>query len=228
MNRFRVTITRFAFYNLKRKIILNIDNDERIKNSNKNIFYNLYNVYKINTITSIYRKILLDFLKKFNSDDLEIILDDILTTNKYDNELIKSNDFLNRNNIIQFKCFIIRVILSDNYIDIKSTEKDIVLYDELFIDEDEEDFEDEFDYEDDPIDLIDEQIVNYIENLKGAYLPNDIELRYYLYNRFVMYNIYVKEQKFDIESIKDDSETIKVLKKINPHYYLDIINTDNE
>ena len=38
------------------------------------------------------------------------------------------------------------------------------------------------------------------------------------------YTKHISLNKYDLENIKDDKETVKTLKKINPYYFLDMLN----
>lgn len=222
---FRANITNFAFKNIKNKLN-NLYKDEEIINKNKELFNKTCNYYSVNSYGNICRKIILDFISKFNNNE-EIILDNILLTKKYDEKLINySEEFLNKNNINEFKNFISRIILFDNYLHIKSMEiynedDDLNIYDDIV------DFDDEYD----EIPLMNKEILNYIDEcleLNSLSLPEDTELRLNMYIYFITYNTYIDDKNFDLENIKDDNTNIKILKKINPLYLIDFINFDNK
>ena len=111
-----------------------------------------------------------------------------------------------------FKNLLYRIILSDNYLYLKSIEKDtnnIVDY--------------EYDEDTEYIEYIDKEIVESLEN-DNYTLLNDPNIRLSLFSNFLMYNILLNEHKYDINNIKDNKETIKTLKKINPYFYIDLLN----
>jgi len=171
---------------------------------------------EIEVITKKIRKTIINFLNNYDNSDYEIILDMILTTDKLDDKLIQYDNFFNKNNINRYKNLLYKIILSDNYLYLKSTKKDILIQYEI---ENNSDYN-EFDEENELMQYIDQEIINILEE-NDLYKMNDYEIRLILYSNFIIYNILLSEQKEDYENIKDDENGVKTLKKINPIYFLD-------
>lgn len=93
--------------------------------------------------------------------------------------------------------------------------------------EDEEYTEEDIKQDQEIVNEININIMNYIkeciENNRYT-LPKDDEIRYNLYSIFFTYNDYDTDRKMDIENISEDKENIKILKKLNPLYLMDLIN----
>jgi len=215
----RAKITQRALYNINKKIRTNINDDIYIKEKNNKIYNSLTNVYSLETLSMIYRKIILNYLKNFNDPEHELILDILLFSNNLDNDLIKQTDFITKEDLKHFKKILFRIILSDNYIYLKSLEKDL----EKDIDNLEnidDDFDDDFD--DEYLIDNDKEIIYFIEYGNFEILNNN-DLRLNLYRNFIIYNILLNEQKEDFLNIKDDKETIRTLKKVNPLFLLDLL-----
>lgn len=107
--------------------------ESKIREEYKNIFKVLENKdTKLYSITNIYRKFIIDYLKNFK-DDFEIVLDEILSTTNIDKDLINcSNGLLNESNIKNFKSILYRLILTDNFIYIENVLNAGDEYDYLF------------------------------------------------------------------------------------------------
>jgi len=213
----RAMITQRAFYNIYSKIKNNQNNDIKIKNNNIELYNKLNRNYKIETLTKKIRQIILNFINNYNNSDKEILLDLILTTDKLDNDLLNYDNFLNIENLKLYKTMLFKIILSDNYLYLKSTEKDISIE---YYNEYNEELDEEITDDEDYIENMDKQILNVLENNNLYELQNE-ELRLILYNNFIIYNVLLSEQKEDYENIKEDKNKIKTLKKINPIYFLD-------
>jgi len=202
----KAMITQRAFYNINEKIKKNINNDDEIIKNNKELYNKLTNCYKVEFITSKIRKIILSFINNFDTDNYEMILETFLESDKLDKYIMEFNNFINDDNIDVFKNLLFKIILSDNYLYLKSLEQDIK--------------DDELDlYEDDYIN--DEEIINLLENDNIQELSN-YNIRLSLYTNFIVYNALLGEQKEDYKNIMNNKESIKTLKKINPLYMLDL------
>lgn len=172
--------------------------------------------YNIEFITKKLRKIILSFLNNYNTSDCEVLLDLFFTSDILDNKIIKYNAFFNENNLKYYKNLLFKIILSDNYLYLKSTQKDIIIE---YYDVNNEQLEDEIDEDNDFVHYMDEKILNILEN--NDLYEIDEEMRLNLYSNFIVYNVLLSEQKQDYENIKDDKNAIKTLKKLNPIYFLD-------
>jgi len=215
----RAKITQRALYNINKKIRTNINDDIYIKEKNNKIYNSLTNVYSLETLSMIYRKIILNYLKNFNDPEHELILDILLFSNNLDNDLIKQTDFITKEDLKHFKKILFRIILSDNYIYLKSLEKDLEK-DMDNLENIDDDFDDDFD--DEYLIDNDKEIIYFIEYGNFEILNNN-DLRLNLYRNFIIYNILLNEQKEDFLNIKDDKETIRTLKKVNPLFLLDLL-----
>ena len=216
----RAIISRNAIYNIIYKQNKNINIDIETINNNKELFNKLMPTSKIDNINNIYRNIIMDYLSKFDDKKNEYILEQILITNNYDNDLL--DNYKDINDIKLFKYILLKIILSDTYLYLKSLE-----YEEL-LDEEINNIKNEFYNEDNELiegllDKIDTEIINFIENLNKIKLPNSNRLRYNLYNKFIIYNKFINSHNYDLDNIKENEESIKTLKKINPIYFLDYI-----
>jgi len=201
----RAKITQRALYNINKKIRTNINDDIYIKEKNNKIYNSLTNVYSLETLSMIYRKIILNYLKNFNDPEHELILDILLFSNNLDNDLIKQTDFITKEDLKHFKKILFRIILSDNYIYLKSLEKDLEK-DMDNLENIDDDFDDDFD--DEYLIDNDKEIIYFIEYGNFEILNNN-DLRLNLYRNFIMYNILLNEQKKDFLKIKYDKETIR-------------------
>jgi len=211
----RAMITQRAFYNINTKIKYNKNLDKETKENNLELYNKLTKTYSVEVITKKIRKIILGFLNNYDSSNYEIILDAILTTNKLDEEIIKYDNFLNKTNLNNYKNLLFRIILSDNYIYLKSLEKDTAF-------EIEDDVYNEIDEDEEFVEYMDEQIIELLEDYNLSEL-SDYGVRLNLYSNFIIYNILLSEQKEDYKNIKNDKEAIKTLKKLNPFYFLDLM-----
>ena len=248
---FKLKICEYGIKHTFNKTFNNELNETEIRNTYNYIFekLNTYNT-KISTINNLFREIILNYLQNFK-ENTEIILDEILTTNKHDeNIIIASDEILDKEKIIYFKKFICKLILTDNFIYlINSLENNYTEYDYKIIPKtiipnnknnysnikyknnyNYEDYEEEYeDYEDNYeeekiIYEINTKVLKYIKNCiktNKYYLPKDNEIRYNLFSNFLIYNTYNNDRQKDIKNISNNKENIKELKKLNPIYFLD-------
>ena len=110
-----------------------------------------------------------------------------------------------------------RIILGDNYLELKNLYKN-EYYDNL-------DLEKELE-ENDNFDVVNNIILEYIENCiedNTFTLPNDETLRLEIYSNFIDYNMYIKNHINDYIELNKNKENIKKLNKINPTSILNII-----
>lgn len=210
----RAMITQRAFYNINTKLKYNKNYDNETKENSLELYNKLTKIYSLEVITKKIRKIILGFLNNYDNSNFEIILDALLTTNKLDEEIIKYDNFLNVTNLNEYKSLLFRIILSDNYIYLKSLEKDTQA-------EIEDNLDDEIDEEEEFVEYIDEQIIELLESYNLSKL-SDYGIRLNLYSNFIIYNTLLSEQKADYENIKNDKKAIKTLKKINILFFLDL------
>lgn len=114
---FKIKLSEYAIKHIFNKYYAKID-DEFLKEKYKDILNKAKKEPVIvSSITSIYRDWVIDFIDLFDEKDSEIILDEILTTDKYDKQLIEfSNNILNQNTINIFKNIVFRLILTDNFL----------------------------------------------------------------------------------------------------------------
>lgn len=230
--------TELAYYNIK-----NISNeiDSEIKNKNKDLFNKINLTYiNLNSLTILYRNIIMNFIDIGDDLNKNKLLDVVLYTNNYDNYIINtSKGVLNKKNINYFKQILIRLILSDNYLFLESLQMEEEFDEHLkeieieynIIDPDDELYENNTSESEDIFKEINSEILNYIKNniiINTYTLPRDEELRYQIYSNFITYNEFVFEREYDFETIKNNDDKILNLKKINPFYKLDFINTKKE
>lgn len=206
----------------------------------------LNNYEKIYSITNMYRNIILDFLKVYDTKDYEIILDKVFTTNLYDNVLIDFNSsVLNHKNINEFKTILFKSMLSDCYLFIEDKSINDEELNNLaisrdnddFYDEDpDEEFEEKLYYDDEDDDLINKkveleiyiQLLKYLEkgiSTKSFFSKKDYKIRLNLYSLFLTYNANKKNKNEHIINVSKEYDKAIVLKKLNPFYILDYINT---
>lgn len=236
INLFKAKTTEFAILNLVSKskkigntLLFNINSNKNTIDNNKVIFNHIKNNFvSFTSFTNFYKEILFNYLNQFDKYDRDIILDAFLTTNVKDKEFIEfSNNSIQIDKINTYKYFIIRNILSDNYLNVATAklEDELDNYLQSFNKKDEE-LED--DIEEDYESNISEQIYEYIENCinNNSYiLPTDDTLRYNMYVNFLTYNE-LNSKEYEIETIENSFNELKKLKLINPLYKFDLIKTD--
>ena len=242
---FKAKTTEFAILNLvskSKKIgntsLFNINSNKNTINNNKDLFNKINNNFmSFISFTNFYKNILFDYLNQFDKFDRDIILDTFLTTNSMNEEFIKfSKGNILKNKINTYKLFIIRNILSDNYLNITTSRIENELDDYLqsinntYKEKANSDYDDviENDYEEENNNFIDEQIYNYIDtciNNSKYLLPSDDILRFNMYVSFLAYNE-SNSKEYDIETVEGSLNDLKKLKLINPLYKLDLIKTN--
>jgi len=252
---FQIKLVEYALKHLINKFYDKSIDDSQIINEHASIL-NRFDVQNINysSATCYYRNIIMEFLSYHSDIKLEVLLEKFLTSSKYDLEVINiSNNFINKDNIVNFKKILIRLIFTDNYIFLENDlmdeidETEVVVsesnndyedeeYEDKYVDEEyNDDYEDDDDYDyeeesdDDLIYKIETNILKHIRNCintNNYILPTSYETRLNLCSIFISYNSYEMNRKLDIEVLSKDKEKIKVLKKLNPLYKLDLINSD--
>ena len=178
---------------------------EVLKNKHIELFSNINNLYDIKTINKFIRVIIEDLLDIYSDDDTDLI-ENILLSNKYDNEIrFLSKGFIENNNDIKiFKIYLLRIFFYDLYIIENYSKKEII--DNL------------------PNNLDENSIIvpslKFIEGcIKNNYysLPKDIQLRKYMISRFILGYFIDKKEILEYSEKKEE----KKLKKIYPLYKLD-------
>lgn len=238
---FKTKTTELAFKNIAYKVrgvdkdgYLRMDTDlnNNTINKNKDLFNRISNNFiKIEFITSKYRKALFNFLNVYDISDMDVYLNMFLITDKLDNVFIDETDFVTKENINEFKKIIIRMILSDNYIQLETYMYEQKLdekIDEILDKNDSanEEIEDEYDHDEmndfvlqlKTLDFINKCIVN-----NKYVLPNDDFIRFKLINNFLVYNVDY-DKSYDIETIEQNKKKKLNLLKINPFYKFDMFN----
>lgn len=233
INLFKAKTTEFAILNIITKcdkigntLLFNVNSNRETINNNKSLFDKLNNNFiSIMSFTYFYKSILFNYLKQFSQTDRDDILDIILTTDEKDKEFIEfSNGIIPKNRIILYKYFIIRSIISDNYLYVTTARIENELNNYLqSINENEnkfDDFKKEYDSS------VDKQIYEYIDDCiqdNKYILPKDDTLKFNMYIRFLAYSE-LNSKEYDIETIEGSPDDLKKLKLINPFYKLDLIN----
>lgn len=246
INLLKAKTTEFAILNLVSKsnkigktLLFNIDSNKNTIDNNKDLFNKINNNFmSFISFTNFYKNILFDYLNQFDKFDRDIILDTFLTTNSMDEEFIKfSKGNILKNKINTYKLFIIRNILSDNYLNITTSRIENELDDYLqsinntYKEKANNDYNDVIknDYkEEEDNSFIDEQIYNYIDtciNNSKYLLPSDDTLRLNMLVNFLIYNE-SNSKEYDIETVEGSFNDLKKLKLINPLYKLDLIKTN--
>ena len=231
LNLFKAKTTEFAILNLVSKskkignvLLFNTKSNEYTINNNKDLFNEIdKNFISFTSFTNFYKNILFNYLNQFDKFDRDLILDDFLTSNSLNEEFIKfSEGSISKNKINIYKLFIIRNIISDNYLNITISKIESES-DNDYNDDIENDYEEE-----ESNNFIDERIYNYIDTCidNNKYLlPSDDTLRFNMYVSFFAYNeLDTKEN--DIETVEGSLDDLKKLKLINPLYKLDLIKTN--
>lgn len=230
----RIHTTKYAITNIAKslkqingKLTFNNEiNLEAIKD-NKNIFDKINKLFtETQIITNLYRKVLFEFLEAYDRDDMPYYLSIFLTTNRMDSLFLNNNDYIDKEELQSFKYIIIRMILQDNYITIKTElhENEISDYidslnNKSFEEELEEDEEAEIDYYNNL-----KETLYHIENClqTGNFcLPQSQEMIENMLNTFIEFN-YVKCKEYEKDLIDKDKQMRLELSKINPLYKFDI------
>lgn len=247
INLFKAKTTEFAILNLISKsnkigntLLFNINSNKNTIDNNKTLFDTINkNFISFTSFTNFYRNILFDYLSQFDKLDRDMILDEFLTSNSLDEEFIKfSKKNILKNRINTYKYFIIRNILSDNYLIVTTTkiESEFDKYiDNINKNEIEDEYDDELDYEsekefddEDVLDFTDKKIHNYLEKCienNRFLLPIENNLRFNMFVNFLAYNE-SNSKEYDIETVEGSINDLKKLKLINPLYKFDLIKTN--
>ncbi len=219
---FRIKTTEFALKNIINNIdynnlSFNSKNNERIISKHKD-YINNFTIYltKPKFINEVYRNLIFKFLDK-RKERIKT-LDVFLTTNIYDVDFIKSNNYIKLKDINSFKRYIIRLILSDNYLITQSyLEEDKI---DSYIKE----IDETYDFSD--IEEDDKKILDFINECidnKKFLLPSNYNIRYNMLENFIDYNIENQSKEYEISQIEENEENVKRLKLINPLYKLDLL-----
>lgn len=239
INLFRGKTTEFAILNIVSKskkfnnsILFNSELNSETLNNNKKLFNEINkNFISYTSITNYYKNILLDFLNQFDNLNRDIILDKFLTTNEIDKKFIEfSKNKISINKINLYKYFIIRNILSDNYLSITTCRIEDELDNYLNnINRSSDDIDYEYEIEEDEFDKFEKEIddkickhIDYCISRNKYLLPQDDTLRYNMYVSFLSYNE-LDSKEYDIETVEGSPKDLKKLKLINPFYKLDLI-----
>ena len=224
---FKTKISEYAIKNIYNKMDDNMKFKEELNentiNQHKNLFINIEKKYvKFKGIGNLYRDLILDLVFKYPDiikDDVSF-LEEFLFTKKFDVFFIIHNrNYINKDNIDEYKIILTRLILGDNYL---STELELI-EDEL--DEYLNDLDDEYDYDDETIELssnINKYLNECIKN-NNFVLPSDNNLRFNMYRKFLIYNSGDYDKSFDYDTINSDNEKKLKLTKINPLSKIDLI-----
>ena len=227
---FRIKISEYAIKNiinnLDENMVFKNELNTNIINKNKKLFNSIrkkYIIYK--GVGNIYRDLILNLIYKYPDivkDDM-LFLEEFLFTNKFDVFFIIHNkEFINQNNIKEYKKILIRLILGDNYIN-----SEVELFEDD-LDEYLSDLDDEFKYnEDDEESLeISLDIIEYLNECiknNNFILPKDNDLRFNMYRKFLIYNSGDFDKSYDYDTINSDNEKKLKLSKINPLSKIDFI-----
>lgn len=223
---FQAKITEYALKNIISKSKIE-DNKFKFINTNSTtinkypeLFKKISNNYiKYNTILDFYRTILFGFIDNLKDDieDTELLIDELITTKKYDDMFLTYADgIIDKNSLDYFKYIMVLMILSDNYVLAEAT-----------INESSPDRIYNENIEENSFVLESKEIIEYIEQITSIEeykLPDDEDFRYIFIANFLDYNDGNKKEKSkDIKSIEEDEEKSLKLKKINPFYKLDLL-----
>ena len=234
---FKIKVSEYGIKNIFNNHYKNTKDDKlRIKYNKTITKIKNYNI-NITSITNIYRNLIIEFIENHNND--ERIIDYIIYTKKYDYELLENNNYINKENISNFKIMLIRLILTDAflYLENKKITDDDDLDIEIITDlESENEYEseeyDEYNSDKEKENEINMNILNHIYlciKNNNFTLPKDLETRYNLYAIFNAYNSDdLNYKKLYFDNISGDKNKVLLLKKINPCYNLDFINNDTE
>lgn len=159
------------------------------------------NYYEMYSLPTVYRNILKSIL--FFSNDYVQTLNDIFTSNKYDEIII---NYLNKDELNIFKNYLIRLIYFDAYVLIKNELK--ILLDEIFIFAEAEDIENII------LNYIDHSIKNNIYKI-----PNNKEIKTEIFYAFLDFFLDENDKENAIKNVEKTSE--KKLRLLNPLYKID-------
>ena len=216
---------------INNKIVFdNTTNNKYIKRNKELIDKLKLDSMKIYTINKLYREELLNFLSTRKNQDIAVFLDKFLNTTELDKRFLSNSKVIENKDLLSFKYYIIRLIISDNYLFIESEfmEEDTISYIDELKDKYNIDIENLNDEELDDIEYIEEseEIINHIKScLEDNYyiLPTDDTTRLNMLENFINYNYQSFTKEYEILNIESDEEKKLNLRKINPLYRLDLI-----
>lgn len=216
---------------INNKIVFdNTSNNKYIKRNKELIDKLKLDSMKIYTINKLYREELLKFLSTRKNQDIAEFLDKFLNTTELDTRFLSYTKVIKDKDLLSFKYYIIRLILSDNYLLIESEfmEQDTISYIDELKEKYNIDMEDLNDEELDDIEYIkeSEEIINHIKScLEDNYytLPIEDTTRLNMLENFINYNYQSLTKEYEILNIESDEEKKLNLRKINPLYRLDLI-----
>lgn len=216
---------------INNKIVFdNTTNNKYIKRNKELIDKLKLNSMKIYTINNLYREELLNFLSTRKNQDIAVFLDKFINTTELDKRFLSNSKVIENKDLLSFKYYIIRLIISDNYLFIESEfmEEDTISYIDELKDKYNIDIENLNDEELDDIEYIEEseEIINHIKScLEDNYyiLPTDDTTRLNMLENFINYNYQSFTKEYEILNIESDEEKKLNLRKINPLYRLDLI-----
>ena len=216
---------------INNKIVFdNTSNNKYIKRNKESIDKLKLDSMKIYTINKLYREELLKFLSTRKNQDIAEFLDKFLNTTELDTRFLSYTKVIKDKDLLSFKYYIIRLILSDNYLFIESDfmEQDTISYIDELKEKYNIDMEDLNDEELDDIEYIkeSEEIINHIKScLEDNYytLPIEDTTRLNMLENFINYNYQSFSKEYEILNIESDEEKKLNLRKINPLYRLDLL-----
>lgn len=216
---------------INNKIVFdNTSNSKYIKRNKELIDKLKLDSMKIYTINKLYREELLKFLSTRKNQDIAEFLDKFLNTTELDTRFLSYTKVIKDKDLLSFKYYIIRLILSDNYLFIESDfmEQDTISYIDELKEKYNIDMEDLNDEELDDIEYIkeSEEIINHIKScLEDNYytLPIEDTTRLNMLENFINYNYQSFSKEYEILNIESDEEKKLNLRKINPLYRLDLL-----
>ena len=216
---------------INNKIVFdNTSNNKYIKRNKELIDKLKLDSMKIYTINKLYREELLKFLSARKNQDIAEFLDKFLNTTELDTRFLSYTKVIKDKDLLSFKYYLIRLILSDNYLFIESDfmEQDTISYIDEFNEKYNIDMEDLNDEELDDIEYIkeSEEIINHIKScLEDNYytLPIEDTTRLNMLENFINYNYQSFSKEYEILNIESDEEKKLNLRKINPLYRLDLL-----
>ena len=216
---------------INNKIVFdNTSNNKYIKRNKELIDKLKLDSMKIYTINKLYREELLKFLSARKNQDIAEFLDKFLNTTELDTRFLSYTKVIKDKDLLSFKYYLIRLILSDNYLFIESDfmEQDTISYIDELKEKYNIDMEDLNDEELDDIEYIkeSEEIINHIKScLEDNYytLPIEDTTRLNMLENFINYNYQSFSKEYEILNIESDEEKKLNLRKINPLYRLDLL-----
>lgn len=244
---FRLKTADLGIKNITNKNIANINIDEKIKRENSELFNIIEKTYTdIKCVTLLYRNIIMNFLDTTYNEDREILLDTFLLTDEVNKYFIELNQDVNEKDLKYLKQTLVRLILFDNYLHIEKTLEDINNYNESYDNDylknilniEKDDHSEDIDYEiddenEDEMDIETDyensckEILNHINlciKRNKFNLPTNTDLRFNMYSKFLSYNLYLDDRKYDYNKIESDKVKALKLSKINPLYKLELLN----